>query len=175
MKNNNVLRVRNLAQKALFELELKGQLSDGYWENALPRGHYSEWCQCEVEVAAESGAVGRTFWAARDRYAFASKELLDAVKGRMLATVRLGKYLLNYEAAEELRDLFSTEDASWVGMPQHAGEYWDRKRAKIEQLIRDLGISLATVHSVGEDASIYSERQLRGDLKDLSAIVKVTL
>lgn len=33
------INFKNRNQVALYEMELKGQLSDGYWENSRPRNH----------------------------------------------------------------------------------------------------------------------------------------
>ena len=46
----NVLKVRTPAQKAIFEQELQGQISDGYWENDSTD---SRLWDCEVVVSDE--------------------------------------------------------------------------------------------------------------------------
>lgn len=76
------LRLRNNIQKALFEEELRGQLSDGYWENAGPREHWKPWCNATIVVDPHN--VGRDFPVNRDRYGFSSPLLLSYVGGRML-------------------------------------------------------------------------------------------
>jgi len=40
----NILYVKNENQVALFENEIKGQISDGMWENASPANHWKVWC-----------------------------------------------------------------------------------------------------------------------------------
>jgi hypothetical protein len=78
----NTLYVANEIQKALFENELKGQLSDGMWENTNPHDHWQPWCRCQVVVRPT--AVGRDFYAKKDNYNFSSKLLVECVGDRML-------------------------------------------------------------------------------------------
>jgi hypothetical protein len=63
-KVTNTFTVRSIAQKTLFEREIKGQLSDR--EN-VPMDHWRPWSEAEEVVASEGGAVGRNF-RARDSY-----------------------------------------------------------------------------------------------------------
>ncbi len=80
---------RNLAQAVLYEQELKGQISDGNWENASPEHHWHRMCDAQSEVSTmEDGSdLGPNFSPVR-RYNFADKELLEVVGDRMLEYVR---------------------------------------------------------------------------------------
>jgi hypothetical protein len=80
------LAVRNEAQRILFEDELKGQLSDGRWENSRPYGHWECWADATVVVDPDN--VGRDFYARRDGYCLTERDLLDAVGERMLEMVQ---------------------------------------------------------------------------------------
>lgn len=84
----NTLNFRNAIQVALWDEELRGQISDGYWENALPYEHYIPWCRCETAVDPLN--LGRNFWANKDNYDLNSPSLLsnDIVRDRMLAICR---------------------------------------------------------------------------------------
>jgi len=77
----------NKAQVILFETELKGQLSDGYWENARPLDHWKTICSAKAYVAENKSQVGANF-ICRRKYDFAAKALLDAVGDRMLHFVK---------------------------------------------------------------------------------------
>jgi len=81
MKSNRTVTFRNVIQVALFEREIKGQLSDGYWENANPMDHHRTWCDA---VAVVGPNVGRNFWTVKSNYNLIAAPLLDAVGGRML-------------------------------------------------------------------------------------------
>lgn len=104
----NIFYVRNAVQKALFDKELKGQLSDGWWENASPHDHYRDWCNAEVVVAKPDEPLGHVFSTMRQNYALDAKGLLDCVGDRMLAICREASGDPNYTLAQmrkELRDL----------------------------------------------------------------------
>lgn len=78
-----VLKVRNIQQKVLFNWELKGQMSDGYWENTTPQNHWEPWALCSVTVSKD-GRVGRDFGIIRDNYNLVAPTLLEAVGDRMM-------------------------------------------------------------------------------------------
>lgn len=95
-----LLVVRNEAQKALFEQELSGQISDGAWEN-LPGNHWEQWSGVTVEVGEN---VGRNFYATKDNYNFTRKDLLDIVGDRMLRYAQ-DVAGIGYEWADMIDDL----------------------------------------------------------------------
>lgn len=99
----NILRVRNLAQKVLWDQELSGQISDGQWENATPWDHWKPWCDAEVVVDPEH--VGRNFHARRQSYMFNAKDLLEVVGERMLEAVRIATGDATYDAKRMNNDL----------------------------------------------------------------------
>lgn len=80
------LTFKTKVQKALFVHEIRGQLSDGYWENATPSDHYRPWCTCEVAVGP---TAGRDFYPRRDRYGLTAAALLDVVGNRMVKYARV--------------------------------------------------------------------------------------
>lgn len=72
------------AQLILWNTELRGQLSDGYWENARNAGgtpHWRPWCDAKAVV--DPANPGRDFFAAREAYNFTAPDLLDVVGDRM--------------------------------------------------------------------------------------------
>lgn len=82
------LNVRNRAQQVLFEKELKGQISDGMWENTRPDDHWQVWSGATIRVAESAETLGRNFYAQKDNYNFTSRDLLDVVGDRMIEYVR---------------------------------------------------------------------------------------
>ncbi len=102
------LRLQTPAQVAVFNEELTGQMSDGYWENSRPYNHWT-WAPARelVTVAAEGQKVG-LFYAYTDhlgqalevkftpprRYNFCNSVLLECVGDRMLEQA---KALPNHE------------------------------------------------------------------------------
>lgn len=81
----NTVRVRTQAQKWLLENELKGQISDGMWENAS-NNPWEDWSSAKVIVDPRN--AGRNFNTRKDNYQLNSKALLDAVGDRMVEDVR---------------------------------------------------------------------------------------
>lgn len=78
------LRVRTQAQKWLMENELKGQISDGHWENSGGEG-WKDWTETKVIVDPEN--AGRNFVARKDNYNLTHPDLLGAVGDRMVREV----------------------------------------------------------------------------------------
>ena len=78
--------VRNVAQVVLYECEMKGQMSDGFWENSLPNNHWRQPCEADAFVGSEE-ELGRNFFIMR-MYNFANPELLEWCGDRMLFWVR---------------------------------------------------------------------------------------
>lgn len=99
---NTTLRVRNAAQKILWDDELSGQISDGAWENAMPLDHWKPWCRAEVVV--DPANVGRNFYVRKDSYLFTSTSLLEIIGERMIENV-VAKTGAPYTRADLLRDL----------------------------------------------------------------------
>ncbi len=160
----NTLTVRSEVQKALFCLELQGQISDGRWENARPYGHYKKWCGCEVVVGE---GIGRDFWAEKDNYNFCDSQLLSVVGERMLRNARRA-LVYGFERAEELSHVADMEGK--LDRPTYEGEYWDRKRAAFDAIV-----DLAEVQQVSEDKSLYNKKDMLADLKDLKKIVRTNV
>jgi hypothetical protein len=96
------LNVQNRAQQIIYEVEMKGQLSDGWWENLRPMGHHK--IPTSAKVVVSPGNLGNN-WGATRSYNFASAGLLEAIGGRMRRTVQLG--LLHPELSLEKLDSLS--------------------------------------------------------------------
>ena len=151
--------VSNRAQQILLECELKGQISDGAWENSKPNNHWQKPTSAQV-VVSEDGKIGLNWYHSR-KYDFVQKMLLDVVGDRMTFWVKF------YTAFPQL----SMED-HWSydlsdGWPKYEGEYWDKKRAKIKTDTRcdTLEEIMAKVNAVA-----YGRKQLVQDLKGLKTV-----
>jgi hypothetical protein len=162
------LNVRNARQAALFELELKGQISDGHWENS--RGtDWQTWCKVVPVVRPE--AVGRDFYVRKDNFNLVSKELLEVVGKRMCVYARLadeGFSIDQIRAMEDLMDL----DGNFRGVPDGTDKYWDNVRSQILFLLESVPNAVAIVKHACSDDSGYGMKELREDLKDLKTIFK---
>jgi hypothetical protein len=167
MVNNKTLTVRNIEQAGAW-LELDGQISDGQWENARPYDHYKIWCEADVRVATPGEPVGRNFYAQKSNYNFTSPDLLNIVGLRMLATVRIARRF-GIEVASLLEHVASCEgtvDTHWE--TYHKTEF--EKAAKIAGFSTEAFV--ASLLEAVADTS-YTMKDLKVDLKDLKAIIKM--
>jgi hypothetical protein len=144
-----ILNVRNVEQAALM-LEIDGQLSDGFWENARPYGHWKVWCNAKVVVNPEN--VGRNFYADKTNYNLTAKELLDVVGLRMLGLCRIARKL-GIDRAKELE--FSVDCNGTLS----------EKAFKYETDAFEIIAALTD--------SSYTLKMMKADLADLKTIFKV--
>ena len=84
MENKYKLYVRTVAQKEIFDKELKGQLSDGAFENENTDERL--WV-CEVLVAAQGEKLGPNFTANQD-VDFNDDLLIEVLSDRMISYAR---------------------------------------------------------------------------------------
>ena len=176
------LVVESVTQQAIFEMELKGQLSDGHWENASPRNHWEPWSDAEVVVAQNGEALGREFYARRDRYDYNSKKLREVVSGRMIAYARLaraGFTLAEISVLEYAIDGFTEMQVpTTFAIPEWVVKYATdekdtaSKRHYGEVLAKLNAFVPAVVEAALQDTS-YGQPELKRDLKRLGEIVKM--
>jgi hypothetical protein len=159
--------VENQAQRVLMECELKGQLSDGAWENATPQSHWKRPCAAEVVVATDIQETGLT-WHGRKSYAFDRRDLLDAVGDRMIYWVKF------YSAFPVLAADFHNHWDFYMsdGWPTIPGEYWDKKRATF---LRLTGCATYEEAMAKINAVQYTTTDLRRDLRALKVIFAATI
>lgn len=157
----NTLVVANQQQKTLFECELAGQLSDGYWENARPNRHWMDWCCLNVVVGTN---VGRNFHPLRDKYNLTNAELLNVVGKRMLAYARWS-FIFSVDMIKQLDKLLNIY-GEWRGIPNEDGEYWDKVRANLN------GHNCGLARSLLENEDLYTMRSLKADLHGIQLAMR---
>jgi hypothetical protein len=157
---------RNQDQAILFDAELSGQISDGHWENSGPRDHWKPWCRAGVIV--DPANLGRDFWAQKDNYNFKNRDLLEVVGKRMINHVRAGR-VFGAEGAKTIAYLFDLDD-NFRGLPTYEGDYWDKVRARVLELLGDRKPEevAALIEAVQ-----YDEKDLKRDLADMMKIVRM--
>jgi hypothetical protein len=168
------INVRNVAQAALLEMEIKGQLSDGHWENTRPDDHWQIWCDADVVV--EPRNVGRDFWARKDNYGLTSKDLLDVVGERMERYARLA-LTVGLERAVGMRDLTDLEGKLYDEVflarvvreeaERDGAPHWAERREQIRAL------EPHDLRSAMEDVTLYDRKDLLRDLRDLKKIFRI--
>lgn len=167
----NTLNFRTADQKVLFDCELRGQLSDGYWENAAPHDHWRPWCKAETAIDPDN--LGRSFYTRKDNYNFASRDLLDSVGHRMINYVRAAR-LFSAEDAKVLVDALFDFDGNFDGMPPNdrTGDYWDGVRSSVYHICTAHKILWPDVEGLLA-AVPYTMTDLRRDLKAMMVIVRI--
>lgn len=176
---SNVIKFDNQAQVILFECELKGQLSDGYWENARPHNHWRAPCDATAVVRGPDEVCGANFWASR-KYNFAARELREVVGARMIGFVKFytafptidfdQHWDFDYEgvSAQEI----TTNVMKWK---KESDKYWVEKAERIMKTLNCTTIDELTEEMQKVDQVQYTNAQLVKDLKEMSKIIQIKL
>jgi len=143
MANDRKLQVRfrNVVQVALYECELKGQISDGNWENSTPFNHWQDPCDAMAVVGKPGESLGPVGFRPRRNYGFGSTFLVECVGSRMLFYAR---------AVQAFPELMKRLDDHWN---------WEEDRNTFTS------IDLDKINAVP-----YSMKDLKADLNDMSRI-----
>lgn len=123
----DTITFETITQAAIFEHELKGQISDGHWENDA-RSCYETWCDATVCVSDDEENLGRDFGVSKN-LGFGSKELFDIVGDRMCHYGRMALIAdrvfpdltveTKLDVAGMLEDCVWDEDKpAWKGLPK---------------------------------------------------------
>lgn len=174
---SNTLFLRNVAQVALFQNEIRGQLFAAHWENARPYDHWKPWCHADVVVqeASRLPVIGRNFWVPRDSYELTSHELLDVVGHRMEGYARLGIVFgaENVPLFQHLLDI----DGDFRGIPDYVREAYEQyekgsSAGKQNDYYHDLYLKLSAldqdhIRFVAGREEIYGRKELLRDLRDI--------
>ncbi len=172
----STLAFRTEVQKALWDCEIAGQISDGHWENSSPHDHWKSWCRAEIIV--DPSNIGRDFFVYRDAYCLASKQLLDVVGERMLIWARLT--LAGYDKVTA-RAVESSCFEFVKGISERCIECWrdpdltynatdaDWQKTQKDVLSR---LNISRIRAVCEDVEKYGWADLKNDLREMSAAMK---
>ena len=151
----NMITVANREQLILLECALKGQMSDGHWENSKPRGHWKDPCAAKVVI----GPKPHINFGVERRYNFASPELLAAVGEDML---RLVMFARKYQGLSPAAVSFAVnENGEWA---------WDAEKHpyynKVKAELAAVGLNnKAEIDDAVRNLTGYTMKDLRKDLK----------
>lgn len=178
--NNFTIGFRNQNQVVLFEKELKGQISDGMWENSSPRRHYELPCLAVAYVAKTEAEVGRNFHART--YNFVNSELLDVVADRMINLVKLSQ-AFPHIALEDIFDIDTNARDTVESWNRYAStvKYYHDKIVKVCQLVGQTDNvcevmsteELISKLEAGLNSVTYTLKDLRKDLNEMKACWKI--
>jgi len=157
--NSNRITFATAVQAMIFDSEIKGQISDGAWENS--RGTcWEQWCSLEVEVGPVAGRHCHI-----NRTSFNLHSLIDFVGERMCEYARLA---LAYPECRDWSKLRTLEyrNAKWVreGTDSHA--------VQMRAAIAEFGGAEAINERLHALSYEYSIGQLKNDLTAIKAAMK---
>jgi hypothetical protein len=166
---------RTRSQCTLYEAELKGQISDGAWENATPSGHWKIMCEAEAYVAESPAQLGLNF-EPRRYYDFAASDLLEVVADRMIEFVKIYEVLYEKDPG-----YLKHWDFSFLGSKREALEAWERAqgedsywKGRVEKVcdLLQIGSQVELFEIVDRIAAVpYDMTSLRRDLSQMKKIM----
>lgn len=176
---NNKIVFANHNQVTLYECELKGQISDGFWENATPFVHWHCMCDATASWNEDPNFRGCNFYPRR-RYNFGNKELIDIVGERMINFVKFYAVYpdISYDYHWDFESLMDYDRITCTGNYM-INDYISEKgssyeKGQIEHAMKLFNISDVQVLREKIDAAIaydYTMANLRADLREMSEIV----
>ena len=164
---SRTIAFRTATQAAIFELELKGQLSDGHWENDA-RSCWTTWCSADVIV--DPVYPGRDFHVDRTAFAFDDPKLRKVIGDRMRLFAVLTRAGYTWDQVRVLEHAFDFCSCTPREAPvdEYGDEYWDKVRADLKTF--DLDLVYKQVHN---GLAVYTEKDLLADLREMKAACKI--
>lgn len=174
----NMIRFANHAQEVLMECELKGQISDGRWENSRPYNHWQAICNAKITHAFDAtndhALVGKNFHPSR-KYNFTDKDLLDCVANRMIGFVKFYtafpnvSYVHHWDFEFERSAHEITENV--IRYMKGGAAYTTEKAKRIMYTVGATTIDELTEAMQKVDQVEYTMKMLRKDLNEMKTIV----
>ena len=157
------IKVATPVQKTLLECELKGQMSDGHWENANPHNHWK--VPCSATVVVDTTKQGIDFYSRK--YNFNNSMLIEIIGDRMLMFAR-ARIQYPDVSDEAIRAL---DNGDWIWTDGKSGTHYREKLTEFGITSKaeadDLKEILKTMAQIE-----YTIKDLRKDLKALSIIFR---
>jgi hypothetical protein len=172
MTNAKYINFANRNQVILYECELKGQISDGQWENSYPHDHFESMCDAIAKVGSP---LGPSFYPRR-RYNFASPSLLSVVGERMIYYVKLYNAFPSLSFDDnwnyELSAFFNSDGVFRLTTKMPGASSYVIE--KIEKILNKVGVTEQEFCDKINSIS-YNMKNLKNDLRDMSKIVNSKL
>jgi len=158
-----VLHLKNKIQLALWNWEIKGQISDGAWENSSPHDHWITWCRCK---AVADGKLENTVPATKRNYSLYS--LIPYVGERMVTICNL---VHNGYDSDEIKSTYAYE-TNWdksEKMAESGDKYWVEKFNKLKAIFKT---KEAYDHAL---TGPYNVSGLKKELADIMTALRTTV
>jgi len=176
----------NHYQYICWEFEMRGQISDGMWENSRPYDHYKFWCNLTAlyNEDLDVGCVKGPYCSManfKNNYNFLNKELLDIVGGRMIDKCILADVLISLDydiinmdknmiynlmsSIDRISDIKSYDEfVIWRDKKINQDSYYEKYLVFSSDMINRF-IAL-------RDSEHYTMKNLRSDLKEMKKTIK---
>ena len=173
---SNQITFSSRTQGAIFQNEIKGQISDGMWENS-PGTDWETWCDTEVLVGANTGRRG---YVRKAGFALERLAKHDVVAARMISYARLAIAFPH----SDWDDLYRLENCRTRSIYEWSAksEYWTGICDRFARIARDHGVVVgdeprmveAGQNIVAElmEKVAYGEAELAADLRAIKATMK---
>lgn len=125
LKEDNMKQINfdNIMQVTLYECEIKGQLSDGHWENTEPDSHWEPMCEAKAKVVGLGEKLGCNF---EPEIEYDFTELTEYLCDRMIRYVKtvlaLPEYALKFDSHWKWEDNLSPEEKAMVDEIEYTEE-----------------------------------------------------
>ena len=169
-----IFNVASRTQAVIFECELKGQISDGNWENSVPMKHWM--APCEATVIVNPSNIGRNFRAMRT-YAFAGAWLVNPKSENFVAdchnrSIAYAKFSMLFPNIS-IKDIHSfayliDSDRMW----DYDNDHYRQKQARFASVT---GIISYDELKSKLDAVTYTAKNFHADLTALSKAYRIEI
>lgn len=152
---SGVIVFRTLSQLLLWKHELRGQFSDGMWENSRPYDHWRPWCDLEAEDGGRGPYirfnVGR--WPSKTKYNLAA--LIPIIGDRMCMIGLAARAAITDD--QKLYELTRIEESEFNNKPVFLERI--KKFLTPEEICRIMSVT-------------YTLKDLRSDLKEIKELMQ---
>jgi len=174
---NNIICFENDIQAALFNYELSGQISDGYWENSRPNDHYRPWCAAIVKVDPVN--VGINFYAQKRNYNFVAHDLLECVGDRMLDlckyAIKFGFAALDRQNLDYYLSLENFEIRKSRIIANNPNDYWKKNCEATENFAKEHGYNSVAEMFADISKVNYTLKDMKKELNAMKICIKKNL
>lgn len=153
------------AAATVMECEIKGQMSDGAWENSNPSDHWKFWNDLTVEVGDKNFVTSKDIWQCR-KAGYGLTSLIEYVGERMIAQGRMAT-ALNRLLTRDEGDAAEYMPASFDEFLCHKNNN-DWKHDFVKKYMDGISLEMAQTYYATE----YTEKDLRQDLKRIREAIK---
>lgn len=167
MKDNKTgtITFRSATQAAIWNTCIRGQLSDGHWENARPLDHWRFWCNLEVCVGGDAKVVATNQYACQ-KTNYNLNALKEYVLDQLLATGRMAK-AGSTEYSTRAAWYMPASLQEWEAAKESGKWKYDFVAKYMEHVSHDLALAFYTTE--------YTERDLNKDLKAIKEVMKTVV